>query len=157
VCHGDHGQGLTAEWRGVLDVPDQDCWQSHCHASNHPPDGFVFPKIVPAVVSPGMVARFETGLDLYNFLKTRMPWQAPGSRSEEEYWQLTAYLLRANGIQAPTVLNAENAAQVQVRASLIPTPVPARIDTRNGLWLVAAIAVFGVLTVFLIKWLRYSS
>jgi cytochrome c5 len=124
VCHGDRGQGLTDEWRGVLDILDQDCWQSRCHASNHPPDGFVFPKAVPAVISPGTVARFENGLELYTFLKTRMPWQAPGSRSDEEYWQLTAYLLRANGIQPPDPLNAQNAASVMVRASLFPGQIP---------------------------------
>ena len=119
ACHGDRGQGLTDEWRGALDLPDQNCWQSRCHASNYPPGGFVFPKIVPAVVSPGMVARFETALDLYTFLKTEMPFQAPGSLKEEEYWQLTAFLLRANAIDpGDQALDASRAARIPMRAAL---------------------------------------
>ena len=178
VCHGDRGQGLTDEWRGALDIPDQDCWQSRCHASNHPPDGFVFPKAVPAVVSPGMVARFETGLDLYHFIKTRMPWQAPGSRSDEEYWQLTAYMLRANGIQPPDQLNVQNAASVKMRASLMAGQISSESDpqkqvtqeavndeeiasshrallamTNNRLWL-AGLAILLIPLAFFVKRLR---
>ena len=121
ACHGDRGQGLSDEWRGVLDPADQNCWQSRCHASNYPPGGFVFPKIVPAVVSPGMVARFETALDLHDFLRARMPYQAPGSLDEEEYWQLTAFLLRANGIDpGPPPLDSQRASLILLRASLMP-------------------------------------
>jgi hypothetical protein len=122
------------------------------------------------------VARFETGLDLYDFIKTRMPWQAPGSRNDEEYWQLTAYLLRANSIQPPDPLNAQNATSVKVRASLIPEQTPTEIDlqkqvtqetiykekiaswqrallamTNNKLWLVGLTILVLVPVAFLIK------
>jgi cytochrome c5 len=128
VCHGDKGQGLTDEWRGALDPADQNCWQSRCHAGNHPADGFIFPKIVPPVVGPQMGARFRNALDLYQYLKTRMPWQWPGTRSDDEYWQLTAHLLRWNGVD-PGVepLTPERAANIWLNPDYRPaaTPTPA--------------------------------
>lgn len=125
ACHGDRGQGLTDEWRNVLNVENRNCWQSRCHASNHPLDGFVLPKVIPAVVGPGKLEIFRTALDLHDYLHARMPWQAPGKLSDEEYWQLTAYLMEANGFD-PGVqpLDTERAAGIYLRD--IPTPTPAR-------------------------------
>jgi cytochrome c len=140
VCHGDRGQGLTDEWRQVLDPPDQNCWQSRCHAGNHPPGGFVFPRFIPSVVSPGMVARFETALDLYQFLSEKMPWQAPGSRSEQEYWQLTAFLLRENGIDpGMQPLDAQRAAAIRMRP--VPPQTPLALESNNGYWLASALVI----------------
>jgi LPXTG-motif cell wall-anchored protein len=125
ACHGDQGQGLTDEWRGVLDIADQNCWQSKCHSPNHPPGGFVFPKFVPSVVGAGVVARFETAYDLYTFLKTEMPFQAPGSLKDEEYWQLTAFLLRINQLDPGSqTLDEVRAAQIPLRATLLPPQEP---------------------------------
>jgi hypothetical protein len=126
VCHGDKGQGLTDEWRGALDPADQNCWQSRCHAGNHPSDGFIFPKVVPPVVGPQVRARFTTGLDLYQYIKTRMPWQWPGTRSDEEYWQITAHLLRWNGVDPGSEpLTPERAANLWLNPQAQPTPTPA--------------------------------
>ena len=137
VCmayHGDHGQGLTDEWRGLLDEPDRNCWQSKCHAANHPPEGFVFPKIVPALASPGMLARFDTALDLYLYVKNDMPFQAPGSLSEEEYWQLTAFLLSLNHIDPGLLpLNADRAAGIGLRQGV--TGAVSEKDRRAPVWL----------------------
>lgn len=142
ACHGDRGQGLTDEWRQVLDPPDQNCWQSGCHASNHPPGGFVFPRYVPSVVSPGMVARFETARDLHQFLKEKMPWQAPGSRSEDEYWQLTAFLLRENGIDpGPANLDESRAAAIAMRAWLQQPPVSGETVSPWIWWGSAAVGI----------------
>lgn len=116
TCHGDQGQGLTEEFRSLLGPPDDNCWRSKCHAANHPPGGFVFPKYVPAVVGAAIPARFPTALDLYHFIKTQMPYNNPGGLQDEAYWQLTAFLVRANGdAHLPVTLNAENAASVQLR------------------------------------------
>jgi hypothetical protein len=154
VCHGDQGQGLTDEWRGALDLEDQDCWQSRCHATNHPPDGFIFPRYVPPVVGDVMLARFQTALDLYNYINTRMPWQAAGTRSEEEYWQLTAHLLSINGVDpGPEPLNAANAAGILLRpppaGSLLeevtPTPTPAPPSPATTFRLIAGLAVGSIL------------
>jgi mono/diheme cytochrome c family protein len=121
ACHGDLGQGLTDEWRQVLDAPDRDCWQSGCHNPHHPPGGFVFPKVVPAVVGSTIMEQFQTAANLHAFIQGKMPYQAPGSLEEAEYWQLTAYLLRANGYSLPAAPLDEQTAQ---RYSLAAEPVP---------------------------------
>ena len=114
ACHGDQGQGLTDAWRATWAPSDQNCWQSKCHASNHPPEGFELPHWAPPIIGQGMLARFQTAEDLHAFLKERMPWHAPGSLPDENYWQLTAYLARANGLfDDKTVLAANNAANVR--------------------------------------------
>ncbi len=125
VCHGDRGQGLTEDYLNLLDPVDRNCWQSHCHASNHPLEGFVLPKFVPAIIGPGRLAPFPTALNLHDFLQARMPWQAPGSLSEDEYWQLTAYLLRANGYDPGQVpLDQERSAAISLGAKPMPTLTP---------------------------------
>jgi mono/diheme cytochrome c family protein len=115
VCHGDRGQGLTEEWRGALDPADQNCWQSKCHAPNHPPQGFELPRFAPPLIGPGQLAHHETAAGLYSFIRSRMPWQAPGLLSDEEYWQLTAFLVNANGISwGDSSLGPQNAAFVRL-------------------------------------------
>jgi hypothetical protein len=164
VCHGDRGQGLTDEWRNVLDPEDRNCWQSRCHATNHPPDGFIFPKTVPPVVGPQVLAQFPTALSLHDYLKSRMPWQAPGTRSEDEYWQLTAFLLRLNGVDPGSEpLDETRASAIVLNPSRSASPTPAPLvlapsgkdlTTASALWIgfgaVWLLAILG-LVVALVK------
>jgi len=125
ACHGDKGQGLTEEWRNVLDPADRNCWQSKCHAANHPPEGFVLPKYVPPAVGPGLLSEYGTALNLHDFLKARMPWQAPGRLSEEEYWQLTAFLIRQNGLDPGDMpLDPQSAKLLSLKPEPTVTPTP---------------------------------
>lgn len=98
VCHGDRGQGLTEEWRSVLDPEDMNCWQSKCHAANHPPEGFQIPRTSPMVMGPGALLGYKTAEDLFEYLREDMPWPFPGLFQDDQYWQLTAYLLDANEV-----------------------------------------------------------
>ncbi len=124
MCHGDRGQGMTDEWRTVMNPEDQNCWQSGCHHPKHPPGGFEFPKVVPPVAGVSARAPFDTALDLYNFISTRMPFQARGSLSKDMYWDLTAYLLRMNGIDyGGIVLNDVTAASIRVNNRPLPAAV----------------------------------
>jgi len=158
ACHGDHGQGLTQEWLAVLDPGDRNCWQSHCHASNHPDEGFVLPKTIPAIIGPGKLDIFSTALDLHNYIQARMPWQAPGTLSEDEYWQLTAFLMQENGFDpGKQALDQELAAAINLGARPTPTATPSPgLTSISGLgfWATAA----GVLTlagfVILLAWFR---
>jgi hypothetical protein len=97
-CHGDRGQGLTDEFRATWAPKDQNCWQSKCHASNHPPDGFDLPRYVPAVIGPAALPTLNSPDDLHAFIQRYMPWHNPGALTDEEYWQLTAFLLRENSL-----------------------------------------------------------
>jgi len=98
VCHGDRGQGLTEEWRTVLDPADMNCWQSKCHAPNHPPEGFQIPRTSPLVIGPGALTGYKTAEDLFVYLRDEMPWPFPGLFQDVQYWYLTAFLLDANGV-----------------------------------------------------------
>ena len=135
VCHGDRGQGLTDEWRGVLDPEDQNCWQSGCHHTRHPEGGFIFPKVVPPVIGPGLLSHYPTALQLHDFVKARMPWQARGTRSDEEYWQLTAFLLRENGIDpGQDTLDRPRAAAIVLnpaQATVLARPTSTAMQANN--------------------------
>jgi cytochrome c5 len=132
-CHGDHGQGLTADWIATWAPEDQNCWQSKCHAANHPPDGFSLPHYVPPIVGAQFMSRFKTAMDLYNYISQAMPWQDPGYLALNQYWQLTAFLLRLNGMDpGQQVFNDQNATSFAISqplAQTIPgtvTPNPTR-------------------------------
>jgi hypothetical protein len=97
ACHGDKGQGLTDEWRAVWGE-DSNCWQSECHSFDHPPQGFFLIRTCcKAVMGPGTLARFENGQQLFTYIIETMPWWNPGYLKSEEFWQVTAFLLRAHG------------------------------------------------------------
>lgn len=125
ACHGDKGQGLTDDWRAQWAPEDQNCWQSKCHALNHPPDGFSMPQYVPAVLGQP-IKGFGTALNLYTYTLRYMPWHDRGSMTEKETWSVTAYMLEINGIDPGTELNAEAAAKIDLSVidpNLGPTPV----------------------------------
>ena len=125
ACHGDKGQGLTDDWRAQWAPEDQNCWQSKCHALNHPPDGFYMPQ-VPAVVGQP-IRGFGSALNLYTYTHNFMPWHDRGSMTEKESWSVTAYLLEINGIDPGSDLNAETAAAIDlsvINPADFPTPIP---------------------------------
>jgi quinol-cytochrome oxidoreductase complex cytochrome b subunit len=116
TCHGDHGQGLTEEWRGVFGE-DKNCWASKCHAANHPPQGFTIPRdrLAPAIKGLGTLTRFNSAQELYDYIVVTMPWWNPNSLTVEQAWQVSAYLLKMNGtLPDGLVLNSTDAAAVQV-------------------------------------------
>ncbi len=116
ACHGDVGQGLTDEWRATWAPEDQNCWQSKCHGDIHPPDGFALPRFSPPVKGSIIPAMFDNALELYQYNKARMPWHAPGTMRDEEYWQVTAFLVELNGIElGDTILDETSAAQVSLK------------------------------------------
>lgn len=119
ACHGDRGQGLTVEWRAQWDVEHQDCARSTCHGARHPPEGFSFPKnFAPGIVGANTLTKYENAQALFDFVSSRMPYQAPASLTRDEYWQLVAYLVRKRGVQVARV-DESNARQI----TLNPAPV----------------------------------
>jgi hypothetical protein len=96
-CHGDHGQGLTDEWRAMWVEDHQNCWARGCHSGRSGEEGFPIPHDVPPVAgSPQAISRFEAPGDLFDYLVAHHPPQRPGALSEQECWALTAFLLREN-------------------------------------------------------------
>ena len=154
ACHGDRGQGLTDEWRATWPPADQNCWQSKCHAPNHPPDGFDMPQ-VPAVVGIPLVM-FNNALDLTEYIYRTMPWHDPASMTQKDTWSVTAYILKINGVDPGPDLNEQTAAQIRLlpqssaAATSVPaTPAPevqglAPVDNRRSpFWTVSLVVLSG--------------
>lgn len=96
-CHGDRGQGLTDEWRGVWVEDHQDCWARGCHAGRPGDEGFAIPRAVPAVIgSPAALAGFAGLSDLAAYLHEAHPPQRPGALSPEECRAVAVFLIEAN-------------------------------------------------------------
>jgi hypothetical protein len=124
ACHGDQGQGLTAEFRDLYPPDHVDCWKSGCHGPHPYENGFTLPRTVPAVIGPGALDAFHTAGDLYRFIHTAMPFQAPGRLADDAYWQVTAFLLRQNGFASgPEPLGPQDADTIIVGRGL-RSPVP---------------------------------
>lgn len=116
VCHGDMGQGLTAEFRMLYPPEEQTCWQSGCHGERPYENGFTLPTSIPAVIGPNAgITKFADASVLHAFIAAAMPWHQPASLEPDVYWRLTAYLLRQNGYENPyEELGPDNAAFIPV-------------------------------------------
>ncbi len=129
-CHGDQGQGLTNEWRAQYPPEEQNCWQTGCHGSSPSPKAFILPTVVPPVIGPATLQRFATVADLHTFLQTAMPYQTPGRLTADDYWALTAFLLRSHGLP-DSALSLSGPGQLQLLTlhplTLPSTPAPASI------------------------------
>ncbi len=96
-CHGDHGQGLTGEWRESYGAEYRDCWQSGCHGSDHAENTFEIPASgIPTLIGAGKLARFTNAHELQNYIHQSMPFFPAGSLTDEQSLELTAFLLRSN-------------------------------------------------------------
>ncbi|MBI4673247.1 MAG: hypothetical protein HY741_16470 [Chloroflexi bacterium] len=48
--------------------------------TRHPPEGFTFPKnFAPALVGANALTRLKNAQMLFDFIRARMPYQAPGT------------------------------------------------------------------------------
>ncbi len=74
-CHGDAGQGAKAP-------------------------AVVGKGALPLDPRPGSKrsGQFKTALDVFQYVKTAMPGDAPGSLTDEEYRAIIAFDLKANGV-----------------------------------------------------------
>lgn len=65
--------------------------------------------------SPNGLSSYQTAKGLYDFASTQMPFDDAGSLKAEQYWDVLAFILDANGLLPPgTVLGPENAADIRL-------------------------------------------
>ena len=151
-CHGDLGQGLTDEFRETYPPEEQYCWESGCHGKRPYENGFALPTNIPALIGRDALQKFRTAANLRGYIFAAMPFWRPGSLTEDQSWQVTAFLLRQNGLwDARNELNASNADQVRVstlEASPTPEPTPVRPLVHEPWFFLAGIVL--VLTVLLL-------
>ena len=144
-CHGDHGQGLTDEFRGMW-VPDhQNCWAAGCHSGRPDEEGFPIPRDIPGVLN---LDHFSTPESLFIYLKATHPPQYPGGLEAEQYWSVTAHLLNLSGRLPPDGQVGEETLVTEIPSSEVPMDNPPTSDNPeyhqefawSGLvWFVAAI------------------
>ncbi len=162
-CHGDKGQGLTDEFRQLYPPGHQDCWKSGCHG-NHPyRNGWTLPPVVPRLIGDGALNNFTNAASLHTFISTEMPFQVPGTLSDDLYWEVTAFLLRQNGLWSGRgEVNASNASQIIISGnetslppSATPSPVPQhQSQNSDSLFLIIIGAIIFVLVILLILQVR---
>ena len=119
-CHGDLGQGLTADWRSAFAPEFRNCWAAGCHGEDPAENSFIIPEAgAPTLAGPGALARFSTAFELGTYIHNNMPLFLTGSLTENQAWELTAYLLLLNkkGSQSLT-LSGTNSAAVSVHHDL---------------------------------------
>jgi hypothetical protein len=157
-CHGDHGQGLTAEWRDQYPPEEQNCWQAGCHGATVGPQAFKLPTLVPALMGAHTLQRFTTAADLHAFLVSAMPYQAPGKLSDDDYWALTAFLLHKHGLpDAALPLRSVTQAQSVVFHPAKPKPAPPVPADHHTFWLSLEISSVAFAVVFGLSWLKKFS
>ena len=52
----------------------------------------------PRVAGPGKLARFKNAQELHDFILASMPWWNPGHLTDEESWQVSAYILQLHKV-----------------------------------------------------------
>lgn len=133
-CHGDKGQGLTEEFRTTYPPEEQYCWERGCHGENPYEAGFTLPMEIPALIGQGALTKFSDAAQFNSYIRATMPFWKPGLLTEEEAWQVTAFLLRQNGFwDESRELDESNASDVVVSRQA-PTPVitPQQARAPNG-------------------------
>ncbi len=77
-----------------------------CHgAEGQGGDG---PRLIGA---PNGLAGYETTPKLYEFVRTNMPVDDPGTLKDDEYWDVLAFLLDANRLLPPDVVLGPDTAE----------------------------------------------
>lgn len=147
-CHGDLGQGLTDEFRNRQYPPeDVNCWKSGCHGARPYENGFTLPITIPHLIGPGALTKFQTAQALYGFVRGAMPFNAPGSLSDTQYVNLTAYLLEENQFAPRGVqLDVNTLAAIKLHAGpSAPDQAPPPNGDSSGL-LIGLLIFVGVAT-----------
>ena len=119
-CHGDQGQGLTAEWRAGFAPEYRDCWASGCHGESRPDNSFLIPASgAPGLAGPGALPRFRTAFELGSYIQDAMPLSPSGSLTPDQAWELTAYLLSLNNADPPQIqLSGNNRAAIPIHGEV---------------------------------------
>ena len=133
-CHGDRGQGLTEEFIQVYPPEDRNCWNSGCHGNRPYQNGFTLPQYIPPVIGIGTLQKFTNAAVLRSYIFAAMPYWKPASLTEEETWDVTAFLLQENNLWIDSEeLTASNADLILVSTPLATTtPQPPLSSTATS-------------------------
>lgn len=151
-CHGDRGQGLTDEFIQTYPEEDRNCWASGCHGKRPYDKGFTLPTGIPAVIGAGTLQKFPNAAGLRSYIFAAMPYWKPGNLTDEESWQVTAFILRENKLWiSQDELTASNADLILVgapQATPTPQPVPVLSITQPYMPIILAAGIFILFLLF---------
>jgi mono/diheme cytochrome c family protein len=89
-------------------------FQMHC-AKCHGQQGEGGEEAPRLIASPHPIKGYKTAQALFDFVRSDMPFDAPGSLMAEVYWDTLAYILDANKILPPdTNLGPDNAGNIRI-------------------------------------------
>ncbi|HVO24044.1 MAG TPA: c-type cytochrome [Candidatus Margulisiibacteriota bacterium] len=101
-CHGDSGEGKDDSFKG-LRAPE-----------------LIGATALPCLPRPFQKIRqhaFRTVKDIYDFVSATMPADQPASLEAEQYWDVIAYVLQANGKPPDNIrISAASSAQIVLHA-----------------------------------------
>jgi hypothetical protein len=146
TCHGDRGQGLTDEFRGIWEPDHQNCWGRGCHAGHSGDTGFPIPTVVPALVDETHLAAFASVQELSEFLEATHPPQSPGVLKDDEYHAIALFVFALNERPLIEIPSAVPPA-LQRTGDSISSPEPER---RGEPVDVHSIALLGVLATLIL-------
>jgi hypothetical protein len=148
TCHGDVGQGLTDEFRGIWEEDHQNCWGRGCHAGHQGDFGFPIPTVVPALVSDAHLKQFACIQELSAFLKATHPPQSPGILKDEEYHAIALFVFTMNERPLIDFIATDTpTADPTLTATPAPVPEPESNSFPAYVVIVAALLVAGILIV----------
>jgi cytochrome c len=160
-CHGDRGQGLTLEFRETYPPDEVNCWQAGCHGKRPYENGFTLPTNIPAVIGQNALQKFSNAAVLQSYIFAAMPYWKPGSLEVEDTWQITAFLLRENGLwNSEDELDASNAMQVVIHEPEAAPTHPEETDQSvagASVWALVLAPVIIILLIALQRWFRRDS
>ncbi len=120
-CHGDTGLGIA---EGIQGFHPEHQYCQRCHKTFNAPtkamtrlsqrNSFSL-GVPPALRDENSISKFQNAAVYHDFIKATMPRYDPGALSEQEYWDITAFLIALNNkLPANTILDTKNAAQIRL-------------------------------------------
>ena len=108
VACGGGGNGNGGGGQADQVAAGQQVWEAEC-AECHVQGG-IGPEL-----NAGNLAAYGNAQALYDYTHANMPLDAPASLSDQQYWDVTAYVLHQAGqLPGDTVLGPDNAADVTI-------------------------------------------
>ncbi len=112
-------QGTSAAGAQQQVAAGQQVYSQHCAVCH----GDNLQGVSGPALTQSAVASFDHAKSLVDYIAKQMPLTAPGSLSQQQYYDVTAYLLNKDGLlPADMTLTAENAATLELGASPGATP-----------------------------------
>ena len=88
-------------------------------------------SVGPALSEAGLHHRHPTALDLYEFIKDRMPVDGvgPGGLADSEYLAVTAFMLEERGVSGADTLTEAGAGEISLARTTVPLPTRESLAT----------------------------